>query len=82
MALQDVATVVENIKNAIGFNAGDIGYYLAAAGLMILVLAAVFVIGAIIYRGLKSISYMETGEFARFLIISAIVLLVLGAIWP
>lgn len=82
MAMQDVASVLHNIRSALGFNAGDIGYYLAAAGLMILVLAALFIGGAIVYRGLKSISYMETGEFARFLIISAIVLLVLGAIWP
>lgn len=82
MALQDVEAVIHSIKGALGVNAGDIGYYLAAAGLGILLLAGLFIAGAIIYRGLKAVSYMDTGEFAKLLIVSAIVLLVLGSIWP
>ena len=82
MALQDLTAVLESIKNAIGFSPGDVGYYLAAAGLTILLLAGLFIGGVLVYRGLKTISYMETGEFAKFLLASAVVLLVLGIIWP
>ncbi len=82
MALGDLSAVINTLKESIGFNAGSIGYYLAATGLAILLIAGLFITGLLIYRGLKSIGAMDTGEFAKFLIISAIVLLVLGAIWP
>ncbi len=82
MALSDISAVIHSMKHAVGFSAGNIGYYLAAAGLAILLSAALFVTGVLIYRGLKSIGAMDTGEFAKFLVVSAIVLLILGAIWP
>ncbi|MEB3806406.1 MAG: hypothetical protein GSR73_02695 [Desulfurococcales archaeon] len=82
MALHDLAAVLGALKHAVSFSAGNIGYYLAAAGLAILVVAGLFIGGMLVYRGLKNISYMETGEFAKFLLVSAIVLIVLGAIWP
>ncbi len=81
MGFENIAEALASIKG-IGFSAGDVGYYLALAGISILLLAGLFIGGVIVYRGLRSIGEMEPGQFAKFMVISAVVLLFLGALLP
>ncbi len=81
MGLDDVVAAVESVARLGGFG-GDVGYYVALAGVGILVFAGLVFGGVLIARGLRSVAEMEPGEFARFLVFSAFVLLLLGAILP
>ena len=81
MGLQDVIAAASSFKE-VALAGGGVGYYLAFAGFAILALAAVFFGSVLVVRGLRSIADMEPGEFVRFLLISAFILIALGAILP
>jgi len=81
MGLEDVIAAASSFKK-IGLAGGDVGYYLALAGFTILAVAALFFGTVIVVRGLKSIADMEPGEFLKFLLVSAFILIGLGALLP
>lgn len=81
MGLENVVAAFNSIFGFGGFG-GGVGYYVALAGIGILLVAGLFVGGVLVARGLRSIGEMEPGEFARFLILSSLILIGLGAILP
>ncbi len=81
MGLENVVQAAHSLLGFGGFG-GGVGYYLALFGIGILVFAGLVFMGVLVARGIRSIAEMEPGEFARFLLLSAIVLIVLGAVLP
>jgi len=81
VGLENVVAAVNSVFGFGGFG-GGVGYYLALFGVGILAFAGLVFVGMIVARGIRSIAEMEPGEFARFLVLSALVLIFLGAVLP
>jgi len=82
MGLENVAKAVETITGFLDFGGHGVGFYVAMAGILVFAVFAVAALGLLVYRGFKSIFDMTPSAFLRFILVSAGILVLVGALLP